>query len=205
MTLANRITIIRAFISVAIFACIVADGTLFKLLALFLFSLAAVSDWLDGKIARETNTVTPFGAIADPFVDKLLVGGAFIAFASVKPFDVPLWAVFVIIARELMVSSLRVLAALSGKVLAAEPSGKFKTVFQMVCAIAILIIIIIHSICVSAQGGALTPLLEKLHLSTLPLPYWITVAVAVVTLASGAAYMNNHWKLLQDSWGEPRK
>ncbi|MFA5161212.1 MAG: CDP-diacylglycerol--glycerol-3-phosphate 3-phosphatidyltransferase [Elusimicrobiales bacterium] len=205
MTLANRITIMRAFLSMVVFACILINGTAFKLLALFFFVLAAVSDWLDGKIARETNTVTPFGAIADPFVDKLLIGGAFIAFASVKQFSVPLWAVFIIIARELMVSSLRVLAALSGKVLAAEPSGKFKTVFQMTGAIMILVILNIHSIVRSGQGGSLTPALERLHSLVLPLPYGITVVVSLVTLASGVSYISNHWKLLQDSWSQQRK
>ena len=203
MTLANRITLVRAFISLIVFACILMPGVAFKLAALVLFSVAAFTDWLDGKIARETNTVTAFGAIADPFVDKLLVGGAFIAFASVKAFDMPLWAVFIIIARELMVSSLRVLSALSGKVLSAEPAGKFKTVFQIVAAIIILIILNVHAVCLAGKGGSFAPILGQMQSWMLPLPYWLTVVVALVTVASGVSYIRHHWEMLQDSWSKP--
>lgn len=65
-----------------------------RLVATLIFIIAASTDWVDGKIARETNTITPFGAIVDPFVDKILVAAAFFAFVGIKELDVPIWAVF---------------------------------------------------------------------------------------------------------------
>ncbi|MBO5012034.1 MAG: CDP-diacylglycerol--glycerol-3-phosphate 3-phosphatidyltransferase [Elusimicrobiaceae bacterium] len=131
MTLANKITLTRAALSIVMFLFILMPCGWARLVATMIFILAASTDWVDGKIARETNTITPFGAIVDPFVDKILVAAAFFAFVGIKELDVPIWAVFFILLRELMVSTLRVIAALEGKVMAAERWGKFKTVIQM--------------------------------------------------------------------------
>ena len=90
------------FGTMIMFICLMVDNIWFRLAAAVLFGLAALTDWLDGKIARQTGTMTPFGAIADPFVDKILVGAVYIGFASLPMLNVPLWAVFLIIARELM-------------------------------------------------------------------------------------------------------
>jgi len=204
MTLANRITMLRALMAVGVFVCIVLHGVWFRLAALALFCAAAFTDWLDGKIARETGTVTHFGAIADPFVDKILVGGAFLAFASIKSLNVPLWAVFIIIARELMVSSLRALAALGGKVLSAEKAGKFKTFFQLLAAFAILLVLNFQTMLLAGSGThTITPQMVDIYRLTLGIPYWISVLTALVTAASGAAYLYNHWAMLQDSWSDP--
>ena len=132
MTLANKITLLRAGLSLLMFAFILLPFWWARFAATLIFILAASTDWVDGKIARETNTITPFGAIVDPFVDKILVIAAFFAFVAIRPLNVPIWAVFLILLRELMVSNLRAIAALDGQVMAAERWGKFKTVFQMI-------------------------------------------------------------------------
>ena len=132
MTLANKITLTRAALSILMFLFILMPFGWARLTATLIFIVAASTDWVDGKIARETNTVTPFGAIVDPFVDKILVAAALFAFVGIRELDVPIWAVFFILLRELMISTLRVIAALEGKVMAAERWGKFKTVIQMV-------------------------------------------------------------------------
>ena len=77
MTLANKITLIRAALAIVMFLFILAPFGWARLVATLIFILAASTDWVDGKIARETNTITPFGAIVDPFVDKILVIAAF--------------------------------------------------------------------------------------------------------------------------------
>jgi len=100
------------------------------LAALILFALASVTDALDGHIARSRGMVTDFGKFMDPLADKLLVTSALIAF--VELLDVPGWAVFLIIARELAITGLRTIAAGKGVVLAADKWGKIKTVSQMV-------------------------------------------------------------------------
>ena len=124
MTLANKITLTRAALSIVMFLFILMPCGWARLVATLIFILAASTDWVDGKIARETNTITPFGAIVDPFVDKILVAAAFFAFVGIKELDVPIWAVFFILLRELMVSTLRVIAALEGKVMAVQSTTK---------------------------------------------------------------------------------
>ena len=111
MTLANKITLMRAALSIVMFLFILLPYGWARITATLIFILAASTDWVDGKIARQTNTITPFGAIVDPFVDKILVAAAFFAFVGIKELDVPIWAVFFILLRELMISTLRVIAA----------------------------------------------------------------------------------------------
>lgn len=188
----------------AMFVCIIKGGMFTKMSALIIFILAAISDWIDGKIARRTQTKTIFGAIADPFVDKILVGAAFIAFAGVRILDVPLWAVFLIIARELTISTLRVLAAIKGRVLSAERSGKFKTAIQFISVLLILIILNLHTFA-EVHSGQFTETLNIITTLTAQIPYALTVITAAVTWMSAVSYIKNHWQLLRSTWGVPKK
>jgi len=194
MTLANRITLIRALLAIVMFACILMGGFIAKLAAFVVFIIAAISDWIDGKIARKTNTTTIFGAIADPFVDKILVIAAFLAFAAVRKLNIPLWAVFLILTRELAISTLRVLAAAKGQLLSAERSGKFKTAIQFISVILIFIVLNMQALAPSYE------LARKISFITKDFPYVLTVIVAVITLFSGISYVKNHWKLLTSTW-----
>ena len=199
MTLANRLTISRLGFAAAAFICIVMDGAGSKIAALMLFIVASLTDWLDGKIARQTGTVTQFGAIADPFVDKILVLSAFLAFASLGTLDVPLWAVFLIMARELMVSSLRVLAALQGSLMSAERAGKFKTCIQYVACYLILAILVARELSMPATR----PMAQEMHLiavTTIHWPYLLTIITMLITVASGIIYLKTHWSVLTNSW-----
>lgn len=106
-------------------------------LALTIFSVAAITDAVDGYIARRYKLVTNFGKLMDPLADKLLVSAALIAFVASGA--VPAWAVVVLISREFYISGLRQVAVEQGKVLAASGLAKFKTVAQMVLIIYILL------------------------------------------------------------------
>ena len=152
MTLPNKITLARAALAIVMFLLMIAQTPVSLICASLIFALAASTDWVDGKIARSTNSYTPFGAIVDPFVDKILVGAAFFAFTEIASIDVPVWAVFFIILRELMVSTLRVLAALNNKVLAAERWGKFKTTFQLIALGVIFFIVDIGALIELTRG-----------------------------------------------------
>ena len=99
MTLANKITLQLAGLAIVMFAFILLPCCWARFIATGIFILAASTDWVDGKIARETNTITSFGAIVDPFVDKILVIAACFAFVAIKPLNVPIWAVFLILLR----------------------------------------------------------------------------------------------------------
>ena len=105
--------------------------------ATLVFSLAAITDWLDGYLARKWQIVTVLGKFLDPFADKLIVMAALI---MLIPLDrVPAWAVFVILAREMLVTGLRSIASSEGIVIAASDLGKYKTIFQMVSIVGLLL------------------------------------------------------------------
>ncbi|PKM98027.1 MAG: CDP-diacylglycerol--glycerol-3-phosphate 3-phosphatidyltransferase [Elusimicrobia bacterium HGW-Elusimicrobia-3] len=199
MTLANRITMGRMGLSLAIFALILSQTFWTEIAALFLLTIASISDGVDGAIARRTQTTTSFGAIADPFADKLLVMAVFLAFASIKELSVPLWAVFLILLRELTISTLRVLAALHGEVMKAEAAGKIKTTIQLITAFTIMLLLVL--IVWARKHGLPAPLAEIVGLAK-PISWWLTVTTAFFTIISGAIYLYNHRALLYKSWSE---
>lgn len=202
MTLPNKITLARAALAIIMFLLMIAQTPITLIAASLIFAFAASTDWVDGKIARSTNSYTPFGAIVDPFVDKILVGAAFFAFTGISYLDVPVWAVFFIILRELMVSTLRVLAALNNKVLAAERWGKFKTTFQLV-ALGVIFFIVDLGALSNFTSGTLKHYLRFWYYVLKVLPYWITVFTAIVTCLSAITYLKNNWEMLKESWSLP--
>ena len=105
--------------------------------AAIVFSLAAITDWLDGYLARKWQVETVLGKFLDPLADKLVVMAALI---MLIPLDrVPAWAVFLILAREMLVTGLRSIASSEGIVISASDLGKYKTIFQMVAIIGLLL------------------------------------------------------------------
>ena len=102
-----------------------------------LFAAASVTDWLDGYLARRMGIVTVFGKFLDPIADKLLVMAALI---MILPFDrVPAWMVLVILGREMIITGLRSIASSEGIVIHASNLGKYKTIFQLVAIIGLLL------------------------------------------------------------------
>ncbi|HBA89255.1 MAG TPA: CDP-diacylglycerol--glycerol-3-phosphate 3-phosphatidyltransferase [Geobacter sp.] len=102
-----------------------------------LFAAASVTDWLDGYLARRMGIVTVFGKFLDPIADKLIVMSALI---MILPFDrVPAWMVLVILGREIIITGLRGIASTEGIVISASNLGKFKTIFQLVAIIGLLL------------------------------------------------------------------
>ncbi len=202
MTLANKITLMRAALSIVMFLFILLPYGWARITATLIFILAASTDWVDGKIARQTNTITPFGAIVDPVVDKILVAAAFFAFVGIKELDVPIWAVFFILLRELMISTLRVIAALEGKVMAAERWGKFKTVIQMTAIGTIFFVLDVYHLSHLVSGSA-QEFFQITFLTLQKVPYAITAIAAVITWISAVSYLKNNWDLLKKSWSLP--
>ena len=131
MNLPNRLTMLR-IILIPVFLVFVLVETipLHYLWALAVFLAACFTDMLDGRIARSRGLVTDFGKLMDPLADKLLVMSALVAFIPVA--GVPVWVVVLILGREFMVTSLRLIAAGKGVVIAADKWGKIKTISQMV-------------------------------------------------------------------------
>lgn len=137
MNLPNKLTVLRMLmipLFVVMFYLPISNNFMW---ALVIFSLAAITDTLDGQIARKQNLVTDFGKFMDPLADKLLVMAALVVFVEVQ--IIPGWTVVIILARELTVTGLRTLAASAGVVMAADNWGKAKTVVQMVWTIYTLL------------------------------------------------------------------
>lgn len=108
-----------------------------RYISLAIFVVASVTDWFDGKIARKNNLVTNFGKFMDPLADKLLVCSAMICL--IEKGQLAAWIVIIIIAREFIISGFRLVAADNGIVIAASYWGKFKTVFQMLMVIVLIL------------------------------------------------------------------
>lgn len=137
MNLPNKLTLFRIFLIPVFILVMLFDIPNKFLIACIVFIIAAITDAMDGNIARKHNLVTDFGKFMDPLADKLLVISALICMIEVGL--VPGWMVIIIVARELTVSILRAIAAADGKVIAASGGGKLKTISQMI-AIPVLLL-----------------------------------------------------------------
>ena len=179
MTTANKLTVLRVvMIPVFLILMLVSfPGHLW--LALAVFILASLTDYLDGHIARKYHQVTAFGKFMDPLADKLLVTAALLIF--VQWGQIPGWVAFVILAREFGVTGLRLVAASDGTVIAAGMSGKVKTFSSLVCLC--LMMTPLHS---------LTLIPPAFTLDTL-----CVIVMLVTTVWSGAEYFIKFGKLLK--------
>lgn len=137
MTTANKITILRMFLVPVFIVIAMMEFTGARYVALAIFIIASVTDFIDGYIARHYNQITDFGKFMDPLADKLLVTAAILLF--VEWGQMPAWAAMVIIAREFAVTGLRLVAASNGTVIAAAWSGKIKTA-SSILAICIMLL-----------------------------------------------------------------
>lgn len=135
---ANRVTLMRmVFIPVFLVTLLGGMPEWGPLLAAAVFTLLAVTDGVDGYLARSRNEITTFGKFLDPLADKLLVTAALVALVELG--SLPSWIALVIISREFIVSGLRMVAVAEGKVIAASDYGKAKTVLQVLAIIAFII------------------------------------------------------------------
>ena len=139
MNLPNKLTILRMIMIVPFVIVMLAGAAVpaGKWIALTLFIVASLTDFVDGYLARKYNLVTNFGKFMDPLADKLLVCSALIVFVELG--YIPAWAVIIIIAREFIVSGVRLIAADNGKVIAANMLGKIKTNAQMFMSIFMIL------------------------------------------------------------------
>ena len=137
MNLPNKLTIARVIMIPLFLICLYLNIGCGKYIAVGIFILASLTDLLDGKIARKYNLVTNFGKFMDPLADKLLVCSALIALVDLE--RIAAWIVIIIIAREFIISGFRLVASDNGVVIAASYWGKFKTTFQMIMIILLVL------------------------------------------------------------------
>ena len=176
--------------------------------ALVLFCVASFTDFLDGYIARKYNQVTDFGKFVDPLADKLLVTSALVLFVGQGAMAG--WMVCVIIARELIITSLRVVAANKGRVLAATWTGKVKTCVQIGGIIVIYLYYIFigavgsgafDSMTVSSDGSFSATSTVMFLTGTDGYPtfvYFVGWVITLVTIYSGYDYLRKNWDIIKD-------
>ena len=182
MNLPNKLTILRVVLIPFFVAALMLDFPFHIWAAIAFFSAAAITDWFDGRIARERGIVTNFGKFLDPLADKMLVMSALVCMTSIGWCDPA--AVIVILAREFMVSGLRLVTAGEGVVVAAGIWGKAKTAFTLFAVIAIMTFEAFFG-----HSDTLYIVSEML--------VWIS---AVLTIISGGVYVREYW-----SYIDPRK
>lgn len=174
----NALTTIRFALAIAVMVLVpIGHHTA----ALVVFSIAASTDWMDGYWARKYGQVTKFGRIFDPFVDKIIICGAFIALVEVPASGVASWMATIVVARELLVTSLRGMIEGSGGDFSASQLGKWKMVLQCAAVIAILLSLI-------------NPSVDWLSM----LSQWLLWAAIVLTVYSGLEYTRAAAPVIRD-------
>ncbi|MFO3665152.1 CDP-diacylglycerol--glycerol-3-phosphate 3-phosphatidyltransferase [Anaerococcus sp. ENR0831] len=136
MNIANKVTVLRLLLIPVFLVLYYIYGTDYNIAAI-VFVIASLTDALDGHLARSRNLVTTFGKFVDPLVDKLLTMAAFVVLVEAS--IIPAWAVIIIIARELIITGFRTLAADKGITIAASKWGKLKTTSQMIALVLLLL------------------------------------------------------------------
>ena len=188
MNWANRLTVGRLGLTMVFVLALNSEWPFAYTLALVLFIVAGITDYVDGEIARRYQLVTNFGKLMDPLVDKIMIAAAYISLVPLKA--IPAWAATIIVARDFLVTGIRLLASSQGRVLPAESLGKHKTSWQIITVIFFLLLLAIRELGYAGgdsgwwarawgEGGALL--------------VWITVAL---TLYSGFGYAWRHRELV---------
>jgi CDP-diacylglycerol--glycerol-3-phosphate 3-phosphatidyltransferase len=165
------------------------NGLWAKVLSFVIFIFAALSDFLDGRIAQRRNMVTDFGKLMDPIADKILVLAAFAAFVQMQLIEA--WMFVLIIFREILITSLRLFALNKGKVLSATKVGKHKTASQMIVIFTILVFIVAKEIMLAFFTW--NPAWENLFHKGI---YFLMLATIILTLYSGLSYLWDNRKII---------
>lgn len=185
MNLPNRLTVTRLAFTGVFVLCFAIDFPFRFATAFAVFVLAALTDMLDGIIARRWNLITDFGKLMDPLADKILTASAFICLIQYEA--IPSWAVILIISREFLITGLRSLAATKGLVIPADNLGKHKTTWQMLTITYFLLLL---------------ALAEIQHPAWLPTAWFVGTHVfvpvtVILSIYSGLAYLFKNRELIR--------
>ena len=183
MNLPNKLTLLRVCMIPFFVVFARMDAFWAQCVAVGIYALACLTDLFDGRIARARNLITNFGKFMDPIADKLLVMSALVVLTAQG--RMPDWACILMLAREFLVSGFRLVAVENGRVIAAGPLGKLKTVFQMSATIALMLL-------VPLEGSALLGQFGVVFANVL---LYIALALTVV---SGADYIIRNRDCIKD-------
>lgn len=186
MNLPNKLTVIRIVLTPVFLALFLSPLPHSFLWGLIVFSIAAITDFLDGKIARKNKIVTVFGQLADPVADKILTTAALLAFMQLGLCNI--WIIMIVLLREFAITSFRLVATAQGVVIPANIYGKMKTVSQMVFSIVIMIMAELSYIGIIPDSFPLSAVANGM--------LWITAVLCVI---SGVIYIKQSIKIIDFS------
>jgi CDP-diacylglycerol--glycerol-3-phosphate 3-phosphatidyltransferase len=188
MNWANRLTLSRLLLTVLFVAALSSSWAYARTSALIIFLIAGLTDFIDGEVARRYGSITNFGKLMDPLVDKIMMAAAFISLVPLKA--VPAWAATAVVARDFLITGLRLMASAKGRVLPAERLGKQKTSWQVITVIFFLGLLSIAELRYANEKS--TWWFRAWH-DAGPVLVWITVAL---TIYSGLGYGWRHRELI---------
>jgi len=190
MNLANKLTLSRIILAFFFIMFIHQAGIMAAVIATLIFTIASLTDYYDGYVARKYNLQSDFGKLMDPIADKFLILAAFIVF--VRMHIIADWMVLLIFAREILITGLRIFALTKDKVIAAERGGKHKTVSQIVAIYIVLGFIIFKRSVLAMEGW--TSAIDLWWGVGINATMLVTVAL---TLISGFSYLWKNRDLIQ--------
>lgn len=179
MNIPNKLTVARLIMTPFFLAALLIPFPHHLLVALVIFVVASITDYIDGNMARKCGLVTDFGKFLDPLADKMLTTAAFLGFIQLGVGVGITWITFIVLIREFLITSLRLVSAGKGNVIAANIWGKLKTVSQMVAIIAAIAGKYLQSFCDCAATSPIIDIITNVLL-------WIS---AVLTVISGVIYV----------------
>ncbi len=192
MNLPNQLTLAR-IVMVPVFVLFLSiDSLPCYVIAYLVFTLATITDYYDGKIARERDLITNFGKLLDPVADKVLIAAAYIMLMTLPDLSIPAWGIVIIIAREFLVTGARAFAASAGSVVGANIWGKTKAVIQMVYIFVFLFLVIAKRLLIIWAPGTVDLYGSALHVTS----YWAMVFIALFTAWSGIQFAIANWRRL---------
>jgi CDP-diacylglycerol--glycerol-3-phosphate 3-phosphatidyltransferase len=191
MTLPNQLTILRIVLSPVFLFFFLSDEILFKQISILIFIIAALSDWYDGWLARKFNYITSWGKFWDPLADKILTSSAFIGFYLANL--VPLWMVLIVVARDLLVTLLRIYADKKEIQFTTSYYAKWKTSLQMIFLYYLLILYVLKDTPGIAENysNLISSLLDS------NLVYYTMLLITIITFHSGYLYIKQNWSIIK--------
>ncbi|MGE5402060.1 MAG: CDP-diacylglycerol--glycerol-3-phosphate 3-phosphatidyltransferase [Ignavibacteriales bacterium] len=191
MVLPNQLTVLRIILTPVFLFLFLSDNPLLKQISLGIFIIAAITDWYDGWLARKFNYITNWGKFMDPLADKILTSAAFLAFGFLGILQ--LWMVILIVARDFLVTGLRLYAEYKGDSMATSYLAKWKTFIQMAFIYYLLLVYTLQTVEWLYNGN------EKLFgvLTNPQLIYTCMLVVTLLTVYTGTTYLFTNRKLVK--------
>ena len=188
MNWANRLTLSRLALTIFFVVALNSSWPYARTTALILFLVAGITDFVDGEIARRYGHITNFGKLMDPLVDKIMMAAAFISLVPLKA--IPAWAATTVVARDFLITGLRLIASADGRILPAENLGKQKTSWQIITVIFFLALFSAVELRLADERSIWW---LRAWNEAGPILVWITVAL---TVYSGLGYTWKHRELI---------